>query len=561
MIKKYFYGIGGKILQGYVIILALFLLISGIIFYQSYQSKAQDVLINKKYFPLYTHLVHYKYALQNSERLIHNWVNQPNRLDKDKLTVLLENELPKIKSDIEDISLIDETTKEEKNVLLMVEKIDFLIIHFKKVMALLKDDEAYNNDLLIDDANIIVKENITPQIIYLTEKFTDAILVQQQVLDVATHEKQNRFTTQTLILIFSIIIFIAITIYSSNISTKTIVLPINSLKNTILSMSLGEIKEIKLEESQDEVGEMVAATKTMVQGMKSNTNFAIEIGKGNYQSEFTSLGDADELGNSLKNMRENLKLSAEKDMQRNWATTGVAQIGEILRSNQQDSVLLFRNVIKFVVQYLEANQGGLFAINETRKDDPFIEMTACYAYDKEKKHITKRIELNDSILGESIRDLDTIVLTEIPDQYTQITSGLGHRTPNFILIVPLKINDEAYGAIELASFCEIEPYKIEFVEKIAESIASTMSVVKKNNETQTLLHELQAQEEQMKSQEEEMRQNLEELYTTQEQTRMQEQDMLGRLQEMSMKYEDLQEQELKYLSEISQLKKLLKSES
>ncbi len=558
MNKGYFYGIGGKILQGYVLIVAIFLLISGIIFYQSLQSKSEDVLITKKYFPLYTHLIQYKYALENSERLIHNWVNQPNRLDKEKLTLLLESEFPRLKNDIEDIALIGETTKEEKNVIIMVEKIDVLIIHFKKIMTLLKDDEAYVNDQILDDANIIVKENIAPQIQYLTEKFTDAIAIQQQILDVAMEQKKDRFATQTIILVLSIIVFIALTIYSTMFSTKTIVNPINSLKSTILSMSLGEIKEIKLNETPDEVGEMVAATKTMIKAMKSNTTFAIEIGKGNYDSEYAPLGESDELGNSLKNMRENLKLNTKKDIERNWITTGMAQISEILRNSQQDSSTLFRDVIKFIVRYLNTNQGGLFAINDAKKEDKFIEMMACYAYDKEKKHISKRIELNDSIIGESIRDLDTIMLTEIPDQYTNITSGLGHRTPNCILIVPLKINDEAYGAIELASFGEIEPYKIDFVEKIAESIASTMSVVKKNNETQNLLHELQSQEEQMKSQEEEMRQNLEELYTTQEQTRMQEQDMLGRLQEMTLKYEDLQEQELKYLAEINQLKKLNK---
>jgi PAS domain S-box-containing protein len=80
----------------------------------------------------------------------------------------------------------------------------------------------------------------------------------------------------------------------------------------------------------------------------------------------------------------------------------------------------------------------------------------------------------------------------------------------------LKVNDQIFGVVELASFSEFQDFEKEFVQKIAETIASTISTVKINARTQRLLEESQEMTEQMRAQEEEMRQNMEELQATQE---------------------------------------------
>ena len=107
-------------------------------------------------------------------------------------------------------------------------------------------------------------------------------------------------------------------------------------------------------------------------------------------------------------------------------------------------------------------------------------------------------------------------MTAVPNSYITITSGLGQENPRALLLIPMLVNDNIFGVIEIASFSELPEYKIEFVEKVSQSIAATISSTKINIRTAELLARAQQQAEELAAQEEEMRQNMEELQATQE---------------------------------------------
>jgi PAS domain S-box-containing protein len=276
---------------------------------------------------------------------------------------------------------------------------------------------------------------------------------------------------------------------------------------------------------QDSSSKMVVEHEGRLQqqgrAVASLSGFIEAISAGNYNAELTLEDDGANLGNTLVTMRDKLRVNAEDDRKRNWSNSGLAQVGEILRVSTASTADLYDNIIKFVVKYTKSNQGGLFILNEENGSDKFLELVSCYAFER-KKYLTKKISLGEGLVGQCYLEGEKIYLLEVPQEYITITSGLGGAAPNALLLVPLKINEKIFGVLELATFGKYENHEVELVEKLTESIASTISSVRVSESTRILLEKTQQQAEEMRAQEEEMRQNMEELEATQEEMRRKE---------------------------------------
>ncbi len=265
-------------------------------------------------------------------------------------------------------------------------------------------------------------------------------------------------------------------------------------------------------------------------------DFINNLRQGNLNDTKLQYGKKDKLARSLLKLRDYLVKSKQEqeqgkieEEQRTWVSQGLAQFAEILRRNNDNLEELSYNIISYLVNYLKINQGGFFLITNNKKGEKIFELTSCIAFDR-KKYADKVIQWEEGLIGRCALEKQTIYITDIPNEYITITSGLGQANPTSILIVPLKVNDEIYGVIELASFRELQPFEIEFVERTAESIASTISTVQINIQTTKLLHETQMQAEKMSQQEEELRQNLEEMQATQEESERRELELKGILE-------------------------------
>lgn len=305
---------------------------------------------------------------------------------------------------------------------------------------------------------------------------------------------------------------------------RRIARPLQKLTRILMQLAKGDIRNIDTLEikSKDEIGKIRESVNNLVENYRKTARFANEIGEGNLDAQFNVLSERDIMGSALIEMRTSLRNARERDEKRrlmdqlqNWSNEGNALFANILRQNQDNYDDFLYNIIKNLVKYIRANQGGIFVLNEQDKDNIFAELGAAYAFERRKRH-QKKVPLGVGLIGRCIAERETIYLTKVPDDYLNITSGLGEHTASSLLIVPLIFNEKIFGVVEIAKFGEFERYVIEFVEKISESIASTISNIQSNMQTVKLLEESRIQSEELASQEEEMRQNMEEMQASQE---------------------------------------------
>ena len=367
--------------------------------------------------------------------------------------------------------------------------------------------------------------------------------------DEAERKKASFFTSILVILLVNVLALY----FTYRFIAVQILKPLQHLREVANVLAVGDFST-KVEVAGDnELGDIAKGMNAFIQNITAASLFANKIGLNQLDVDYHTLGDKDLLGNALLTMRNNLADFADKEAKRNWINEGLAKFTDIIRQTD-DAELFYNTVLSNLIRYVNANQGYLYVLNDDNSNDLYMEVVAVYAYGKQRYlEEKKQIRYKHGLVGQAWFDKEPLYFTEVPADFVNITSGMGEATPRSIYLIPLLVNENVYGIIEMASFQPLEPYKMEFINKLAESIASTISSVKVNNRTKILLEQSQMQAEEMRAQEEEMRQNMEEMSATQA-------EMERNQRELSVAMHKMKEAEIKNQEQFKALEELQKAQ-
>jgi PAS domain-containing protein len=237
-----------------------------------------------------------------------------------------------------------------------------------------------------------------------------------------------------------------------------------------------------------------------------------KIKSGQYDKEKDVAGE-EVIDTALREIYEKFKSDADIERHRSWINEGLAMLREVMGSHAEIKSMS-EEVVSRLIKHVKANQGGVFILNDQQE----LELLACYAFER-KKYLNRIIKPGEGLVGQCYLERHPLYLTKVPPDYISITSGLGSANPGCILIVPLNLKDSTIGVLEIASFSPFMKYELEFIEKVAEAFAQSISTIRVSEETKKLLEKSLSREQEMKDQEERMKQNVEELYVTQEDMR------------------------------------------
>ena len=259
----------------------------------------------------------------------------------------------------------------------------------------------------------------------------------------------------------------------------------------------------------------------VINHVKIASYFVASLTEDKYDVEWSGMSAANQqlntstLAGNLVRLRERLKYVKIDDQRRNWINEGLTRFTQLVRANQQSPERLANESVSFLTKYIQAQQGSLFVVTQ-ENGERCLRLESCFAFIR-RKFIEKTVPIGNGIIGQVYLEGSTTVLTDVPRNYTTITSGLGEATPTCIVVVPLKTNEETVAVAEFATFKQVKDFEIGFLERAGEFLASTIVNARASEKMKTLLEEAERREAIIRQSEEELRQNMEELSATQEQ--------------------------------------------
>jgi CheY-like chemotaxis protein len=153
-----------------------------------------------------------------------------------------------------------------------------------------------------------------------------------------------------------------------------------------------------------------------------------------------------------------------------------------------------------------AQYGAFFLL-----DDDAYQLVASYGY-KTRKKVANRFKIGESLVGQAALEKQSILITEPPEDYIRVASGLGESTPRNIIVMPILFEDQVMGVVELAAFTAFGDVQRSFLDGLGETIGIVINTIQATMRTEELLRqsqaltlELQERSEELQSQQEELK--------------------------------------------------------
>lgn len=240
------------------------------------------------------------------------------------------------------------------------------------------------------------------------------------------------------------------------------------------------------------------------------------ISKGDLGYSVDSANLNSGLKNALEDMQKYLVSVNKREKERRYISSAIAEINELIRPINEIRALT-DEVIKFLVNKIEiAVQGAFYLVVDDYEAQKTLKLASIYAFNR-KKHINSTQKFTDGLIGQAALERELIHLTEIPEGYISITSGLiGHRKPNSIVLLPLINVDEVNGVIELASAGKFTELQLRLISELGEIIARSIDHVKANEKTMLLLRDSEKMSAELVEQKIKLEENAQQMIATQE---------------------------------------------
>ncbi|MFE7659630.1 HAMP domain-containing protein [Streptomyces celluloflavus] len=232
---------------------------------------------------------------------------------------------------------------------------------------------------------------------------------------------------------------------------------------------------------------------------------AVTLGDHNVRIDVDAAGEILELQDNVNTMISTLRETTLANEEQDWLKGNLARISGLMqgRRDLKDVATLIMSELSPAVS---AQHGAFFLADrpDSRElrtgggEAGAYELRLMGSYGYAMGGMPTTFRPGETLIGTAAVEGRTILVENVPAGYLKIASGLGEAPPANVIVLPVLFEDKVLGVIELASFQPFTQIQKDFLNQIAEMIATSVNTISVNTKTEVLLKQSQELTEQLK---------------------------------------------------------------
>jgi HAMP domain-containing protein/signal transduction histidine kinase/DNA-binding response OmpR family regulator len=278
----------------------------------------------------------------------------------------------------------------------------------------------------------------------------------------------------------------------------------------------------------DNVNRLAANLTTQVRAITEVTT-AVAAGDLTKKITVEAAGEVADLKDNVNEMIRNLKETTRKNQEQDWLKTNLTKFTQLLQG-QKELMTVSKMILSELAPLVNVQHGAFYTADRLEGEgEPVFRLLASYAY-RERRGLNNQFRPGEGLVGQCALEKDRILITDVPEDYVQINSGLGSAPPRNIVVLPVLFEGDVKAVIELASFERFNDNHLTFLDQLTESIGIVLNSIEANMRTEALLKQSQSLTQELQSQQEELRETNQRL-EQQARSLRESEDLLRRQQE------------------------------
>ncbi len=259
----------------------------------------------------------------------------------------------------------------------------------------------------------------------------------------------------------------------------------------------------------ENVNQLAANLTTQVRSI-SEVASAVTKGDLTRAIRVDAKGELEALKDTINQMITNLRETTLRTQDQDWLKSNLAKFTQMLQG-QKDLNTVTKRILSELAEVVSAHYGAFYILGQDDLSQQVkLKLFAAYAY-KEEKNIPTEFAIGEGLVGQCAFEKERILLTNVPQGYVKINSGLGKAKPSNLVILPVLFENNVKAVIELASLDSFNATHLDFLDQLTESIGIVLNTIETNTRTEELLEQSQSLAGELKTQQEELRRTNDEL--------------------------------------------------